>query len=98
MGLIQRVVEAAGIPTVSMSINRVITEKVKPPRALFVDWPFGHPMGAPGNTEQQMTVLKQALRALVTLEVPGTIVDLPYLWSQRDFQGLAAAVRYDSPF
>ncbi|MEJ2038208.1 MAG: hypothetical protein P8X55_04665 [Desulfosarcinaceae bacterium] len=49
MGLIQRVIEQSGIATVSISIVRAYTEKVKPPRSVFLHWPFGHPLGEAGN-------------------------------------------------
>jgi len=45
VGLIQRIIESSGIPTISISINRPYTEKIKPPRSIFLDWPFGHPLG-----------------------------------------------------
>ena len=79
MGLIQRSIEAAGIPTVSLSILRDITEKVRPPRALCLRWPFGHPLGEPGNRSQQFTVLHDAFEFLYAAS-PGEIRDLPYPW------------------
>ena len=90
MGLVQREIEARGIPTVSISIARKFTEETKAPRAVFVRWPMGHPLGEPGRTGQQTAVLRAALRALVEITVPGTIVDLPYRWRryedlERDF-------------
>ncbi|MBE9528007.1 MAG: hypothetical protein IME99_02070 [Proteobacteria bacterium] len=59
---------------------RKVTEDVGAPRSVFLHWPLGHPMGEPGNIEQQTTVLLSALRALVEITVPGTIVDLPFRW------------------
>lgn len=88
MGLIQRAIEAAGIPTVSISILRDVTEKVKPPRALCLRWPFGHPLGEPGNVAQQFTVLHEAFRFLYTA-VPGELRDLPYRW-RRDTYAIPA--------
>ncbi|MBI5586794.1 MAG: hypothetical protein HY889_00330 [Deltaproteobacteria bacterium] len=41
---------------------------------------MGHPFGEPGRVEQQMTVLRSAFKALVTIREPGTIIDLPYRW------------------
>jgi len=55
--LIQREIEQAGIPTIGISIVREYTEKVKPPRTVFLDWPFGHPLGEPFDKEQQVAVL-----------------------------------------
>lgn len=64
MGLIQSVIEKAGIPTVSISLIRAITEKIDPPRALFVDRPFGYPLGEPGNANLQQSILTAALDLL----------------------------------
>jgi hypothetical protein len=84
VGLIQRRIEAAGIPTVSISILRRITEKVKPPRVVFLRWPFGHPLGEPGNSAQQFTVLHDALQFLYTSS-PGQILDLTYSWRRHRY-------------
>lgn len=80
MGLIQREIEKQGIPTIGVSIARKFTEDVKAPRAIFVKWPMGHPLGEPGRVEQQMAVLKSAFKALESIKEPGTIIDLPYRW------------------
>ncbi len=61
---------------------RKFTEDVKSPRAVFVKWPLGHPLGEPFKVATQMAVLKSALRALGTIKVPGTIIDLPYRWKR----------------
>jgi D-proline reductase (dithiol) PrdB len=84
VGLIQRGIEAAGIPTVSVSLLRAVTEKLRVPRAIAVRWPFGHPLGEPCDRAQQLTVIHDALRLLGT-EIPGTIVSLPYLWRRHQF-------------
>ena len=76
MGLIQRAIEAAGIPTISISLNRTITEKVMPPRALLVGFPLGHPMGNPFDGELQRQILLAGLKYLKEVGDPGTIVDL----------------------
>lgn len=84
MGLIQRAIEAAGIPTVSISILRSVTEKVRPPRAVFLRWPFGHPLGEPFHTAQQLTILRDAFQFLYDAS-PGEIRDLPYRWRRENF-------------
>ncbi|RMG00802.1 MAG: hypothetical protein D6726_10740 [Nitrospirae bacterium] len=88
MGLIQREIERAGIPTVGISIVRRFSEKVKPPRTVFLRWPFGHPLGEPFNIDQQRTVLLEAFRALYTIEEPGTIIDLPYRWRKDEYNSV----------
>ena len=85
MGLIQHVIEQAGIPTVGISINRPYTEKVKPPRSIFLRWPFGHPLGEPDNIAQQGAVLAKAFEALYTIDTPGDIVDLNWHWRRETY-------------
>lgn len=65
--------------------------KVKPPRTVFLRWPFGHPVGEPFNIAQQRTVAAEALRALYTIEIPGTILDLPYPWRRAKYDGIDIA-------
>lgn len=76
MGLIQRTVEAAGIATISITLSKEITRKVKPPRAVFTNLPMGHPLGFPGQQFRQIQVLRLLLKYLKDIQIPGTIVDL----------------------
>ncbi len=69
VGLIQGIIEKAGIPTVSVTLCREITERVAPPRALFVDFPFGYPLGAPNDAPLQTRIVVSAL-ALLNQAVP----------------------------
>jgi hypothetical protein len=59
--VLARILEAAGVATTSISLVREHTEKVKPPRALFVPFPFGHALGRPDDPELQHRVLRAAL-------------------------------------
>ena len=86
MGLIQRTIENAGIPTIGISIVRHYSEKVKPPRTVFLKWPFGHPLGEPFNVLQQRVVLAEAFRALYAIQDPGAIIDLPYRWRREKYE------------
>jgi D-proline reductase (dithiol) PrdB len=69
VGLIQSIIEKAGIPTASVTLLREVTERVDPPRTLFLDLPFGYPLGAPNNTPLQ-TVIILAMLALLKERVP----------------------------
>jgi hypothetical protein len=86
VGLIQREIEKAGIPTIGISIVRQYSEKVKPPRTVFLRWPFGHPLGEPFNIAQQRVVLAEAFRALYAIQEPGAIIDLPYRWRREKYE------------
>jgi len=88
VGLIQREIEKAGIPTIGVSIIREYSEKVKPPRTVFLKWPFGHPLGEPFNIAQQRVVLAETFRALSAIQGPGTIIDLPYRWRREKYEDI----------
>ncbi len=85
MGLIARAVETVGIATVSISITKALTTAVGVPRAIFVKWPLGHPLGEPGNGPQQRTMLFDALHCLATAEHPGVIVEPGYHWKREKY-------------
>lgn len=61
-----------------------ITRLVRPPRAVFVNFPLGHQTGKKFEPELQKSILKDALNALSTIKEPGTIVELPYRWADDD--------------
>ncbi len=62
--MIARVFEEAGLATVMIALVREHVEKVKPPRALYVPYPFGSPLGKPLDKEHQDRVLAAALGLL----------------------------------
>jgi D-proline reductase (dithiol) PrdB len=64
VGLIQSIIEKAGIPTVSITMLREITERVGPPRALSVDFPFGYPLGLPNDPDLQSRIILASLAML----------------------------------
>ncbi len=70
-GLLQSIIEKAGIATVSISLLLDVTKRVEPPRVLAVDRPLGFPLGEPHNPDLQKRIL---LAALDLLSVP---VDSP---------------------
>ncbi|MGE3918576.1 MAG: hypothetical protein AB7F78_23020 [Hyphomicrobiaceae bacterium] len=80
MGLVARVVEASGIPTVCVSTGRDITASVRPPRSYFVNAPMGNPFGAAGDVACQSRILRAALALVAEARQPGLIVDDPIVW------------------
>jgi hypothetical protein len=68
--VIQREIERAGVSTVSISLVKEFTQQVRPPRALWVPFPFGRPLGAPGERDVQRRVLDGALSLLHRDDVP----------------------------
>jgi D-proline reductase (dithiol) PrdB len=82
VGLIARVLEETGISTVCLNMRREVAENVKPPRTLFVRFPFGAPLGPARDTETQHGVIMEALEILASATEPGTIVDSPRAWKR----------------
>jgi hypothetical protein len=62
--VLARVFEAAGLSTTSVSLVKEHTQKVKPPRALWVPFPFGRPLGRPNDPATQLGVIRAALALL----------------------------------
>jgi D-proline reductase (dithiol) PrdB len=87
VGLVARVVEEAGIPTVLVSTGRDLTAQVRPPRSVFVNFPMGNPFGRPGDREQQRRILLDALQLAESEREGGALVDLPYEWGS-DFASI----------
>lgn len=84
MGLIQRMAEEAGIPTLSMGNSPDRMANIKPPRALLVKFARGSMLGEPGNVKRQHRIIMDALNALKTMTEPGSVQKLPYQWKRPD--------------
>ena len=97
MGLVARVIEASGIPTVLVSTGRDLTELVCPPRTLFVNFPMGNPFGPPHEVEVQRHILQTALELAGSGIDAGTIVDLEREWPEDFTDKVAATLLAMSP-
>lgn len=64
VGLVQSIIEKSGIPTVSITLLREVTERVRPPRSLVVDGPLGYPLGKPGDALLQKQIILAGLQLL----------------------------------
>jgi len=82
VGLVQRVLESAGIATVSLSMIPDFTASVGAPRVAAIDHPLSRPMGRPGDADGQRAVPRAALEVLTDAARPGTVVELPYAWPE----------------
>lgn len=74
--------EAAGLSTCCLQL---VPGKVRPPRAVYLKWPYGSPMGEPGNALQQRRVLLDMLEVVRGATVPGSTYDLGYRWRREDY-------------
>ena len=70
MGLAARAIEAAGIPTMMIAVEREVTDLVRPPRAGYYPGQFGAVAGQPNWPEHQKRVLDEALRLLEPMSEP----------------------------
>jgi hypothetical protein len=59
--VLAQVMESENIPTSQISLIRKHTESIRPPRALWVPFELGRPLGVPGDVEYQTDVLSSAL-------------------------------------
>jgi len=72
LGIIARGLEQAGIPTMVISVDRGITDKVRPPRTSYYSGEFGSVAGKPEWREYQLRILDEALRWTETFDQPGS--------------------------
>jgi hypothetical protein len=63
-------IEEEGVPTASISLIRLHTETIKPPRALWVPFQLGRPLGPPDDADFQRRVLLALLKLLEATDVP----------------------------
>ena len=65
-----------------VSTGRDLTEQVKPPRSLFVNFPMGNAFGQPFDTDMQFEVLRRALNLAAMATEPGVLEDLGQVWPE----------------
>ncbi|MDX2502587.1 MAG: hypothetical protein QNL14_19040 [Deltaproteobacteria bacterium] len=76
VSLVAAALEQQGISTVVVQLLRMVTERVGPPRALFVPFRHGYPLDSPNNPEKQRAVITAALNLLTDRSLkPPAIVD-----------------------
>ena len=76
VSLVAAALEQEGVSTVAVQLLRMVTEKVRPPRALCVPFRHGYPLDSPNNPEKQRAVIMAALNLLNDRSLkPPAIVD-----------------------
>jgi len=80
--VLARSFEAAGMSTVVVTMMPYWSERIGAPRTVGVEFPYGHPLGRPGDRETQMTVIRAALGVLAEARAPGEIRELDIEWPQ----------------
>ena len=82
MPVLARRIEAAGIPTVVLTMMPDVAQWLLAPRVVGVEFPFGHSFGWPGDDAVHRRVLTAALTVLAGAPAPGTRVDVDIAWPQ----------------
>ena len=76
MGALGHFLERQGIPTAGISLVREHTEIIRPPRALWVTFELGRPLGKPDDAAFQTRVLRAQLDMLKRTDGP-LLIDYP---------------------
>jgi hypothetical protein len=82
VGLVQRVLEASGIPTVALSMIPDLTRAVGVPRLAGIGYPMGRALGRPHDADGQRAVLRATVEVLAAAQGPDTYVELPFVWPE----------------
>ena len=91
MGLVQRVIEASGISTVTLSWIPGVTRAVGVPRLAGLSYPMGRPLGRPHDADGQRAVLRATLALLSSASGPNSYVELPFAWPETSAQARSAS-------
>ena len=84
MPVLARVIESAGIPTVTVTMMPDLAERFRLSRIVGVEFPFGHSFGDPHNDLLMRTVAEGALQALEEAGAPGYRLDIQAKWPVPD--------------
>lgn len=83
--------EASGIPTVSLSMIPDLTRAVGVPRLAGISYPMGRPFGQVHDADGQRAVLRAVLELLASATGPDTYTDLPFVWPESPAQARNAS-------
>jgi hypothetical protein len=67
---------------VSLSMIPEFTASAGAPRVAGIEFPFGRPLGLPGDRAGQRAVLQATLEVTSLARAPGTVIQLPFTWPQ----------------
>jgi D-proline reductase (dithiol) PrdB len=82
IALLARVLEREGLTTVTVSGACDISERVRPPRAGFLNFPLGYSLGRPNEPEEQRAICLEVLRLATSATIPGEITALDFTWPE----------------
>ena len=70
MGILARAIEQHKIPTMLISVDRKITDRVRPPRTAYYAGEIGCVAGKPNWTQYQLRILDESLRWIESFDQP----------------------------
>jgi hypothetical protein len=82
--VLARVIESAGIPTVTVTMMPDLAAKFRLSRIVGVEFPFGHSFGTPHNDELMRTVANACVQALDEAGAAGYRLDVDAKWPVPD--------------
>lgn len=100
MGALSHYLEQDGIATAGISLIRLHTEKIRPPRALWVPFQLGRPLGVPRDAAFQTRVLRALLGMLDSpsgLVLRDYLEDAPGSSASDETNGWSCPVSFDRP-
>jgi D-proline reductase (dithiol) PrdB len=71
VGLVARMIEAGGIPTMTIAVLKDVAESVRPPRVALYHGELGSVAGKPNFPEHQRRILDESLRLIEPMDQPG---------------------------
>ena len=92
VGLFQNALEEAGFATASLTTQTLITAGVGVPRAAYVRFLVGNPVGEAFEVDVQRAIVRDLLALVWQAPGPRTFVKFPYRW-RRGLTGLPASAR-----
>lgn len=72
LGIVARAIEQKGIPTMLISVDRTVTDKVRAPRTAYYSGDLGTVAGKPSWKQYQLRVLDEAVRWIETFDQPAS--------------------------
>jgi hypothetical protein len=78
--VLARLIESLGITTVTVTMMPELALKMRAPRVVGVEFPFGHSFGTPHNDALMATVAGAACEALEEAGEPGYRLDVDAEW------------------
>jgi hypothetical protein len=72
LGIVARAIEQHGIPTMLISVDRSVTDRVRPPRTAYYNGELGSVAGKPNWKQYQLRVLDEAMRWIETFDQPAS--------------------------